>query len=191
MCPLDAQQTFVGQLLLPHAERVHAAEDPMCELPYALYDAQNELMSQILAKGASHVESGKIALLGGIQINTPAGMSDYFLPLRFDVFNNEGAAIDRILDNSARSTAAKISTAFPYALTNTELVDKIKNMLSDYGYGKSTLVATSLCCDEVNRPLEEDLQDAFGEHFNLGGLAGFPFGGVTGFGAFAHHIPGT
>ena len=163
----------------------------MCELPYALYDAQNELMSQILAKGASHVESGKIALLGGIQINTPAGMSDYFLPLRFDVFNNEGAAIDRILDNSARSTAAKISTAFPYALTNMELVDKIKNMLSDYGYGKSTLVATSLCCDEVNRPLEEDLQDAFGEHFNLGGLAGFPFGGVTGFGAFAHHIPGT
>jgi hypothetical protein len=188
--PLDAQQTFVGKLLLPHAERVHSAENPMCELPYALYDAQNELMSQIVAKGACHVESGKIALLGGIQINTPAGMSDYFLPLRFDVYNNEGVAVERILDTAARVTSAKISTAFPYAVTNAELIEKTRTMLEDYGYGKSTLVATSLCCDEVNRPLEEDLQDAFGEHFNMGGLAGFPFGGVTGFGAFAHHIPG-
>jgi hypothetical protein len=33
------------------------------------------------------------------------------------------------------------------------------------------------------------LVDAFGHHFNLGGLAGFPFAGVTGFGAMAHPIP--
>jgi hypothetical protein len=101
-CPLDAQQTFVGSLLLPHAERVLAASDPMAELPYALYDAQDELMRQIVSKGASHVESGKIALLGGIQINTPAGMSDYFLPLRFDVLNNEGQRIAKIMNSPSR-----------------------------------------------------------------------------------------
>lgn len=84
---------------------------------------------------------------------------------------------------------AKIHTAFPNALPNDDLIAKVKYLLSDYGYGPKTLVATSLCCDEVNRPLEEDLQAAFGDHFNMGGLAGFSFGGVTAFGAMSHHIP--
>jgi hypothetical protein len=88
-----------------------------------------------------------------------------------------------------QSALAKISVVYPNALTNEQLINKVKTMLADYNYGKSTLVATSLCCDEVNRPLEEDLQAAFGDHFNMGGLAGFPFGGVTGFSAMAHHIP--
>jgi len=188
--PLDAQQTFVGNMLLPHAERVHSAADPMVELPYALFDAEDELMRQIVNKGCGHVAGdGKIAMLGGIQINTPAGMSDYFLPLRFDVLSNKGELLDKALDTPCRSTISKVQTAFPNALTNDALIDKVQNMLADYGYGKSTLVCTSLCCDEVNRPLEEDLQKAFGDHFNMGGLAGFPFGGVTGFGAMAHHIP--
>jgi hypothetical protein len=66
---------------------------------------------------------------------------------------------------------------------------KISNKLSAYGYGKSSLVATSLCCDEVNRPLEKALAGTYDEPFVMGGLAGFPFGGVTSFGAMAHHIP--
>lgn len=65
----------------------------------------------------------------------------------------------------------------------------IQGSLSGYGYGKTTLVATSLCCDEVNRPLEKALAGAYDEPFVMGGLAGFPFGGVTSFGAMAHHIP--
>jgi len=102
-CPLDAQQTFVGSMLLPHAERVHGADNPMHELPYAMYDAQNEFMTTIVSKGASHVAGeGKIALLGGIQINTPAGMSDYFLPLRFDVYNNSCQRIERLLEVPCR-----------------------------------------------------------------------------------------
>ena len=66
---------------------------------------------------------------------------------------------------------------------------KIKPILEKYGYGKTTLVATSLCCDEVNRPLEKALAGQYDEPFVMGGLAGFPFGGVTSFGAMAHHIP--
>lgn len=97
--PADAQQAFVGSMLLPHAERVHGAEDPMVALPYALYDAEDELMKAIVAKGSSHVAGdGKIALLGGIQINTPPGMPDHFLPLRFDVYNNKADLVERFLD---------------------------------------------------------------------------------------------
>lgn len=88
-----------------------------------------------------------------------------------------------------QETVKKIATAFPDAVTNAELNRKVGRALRPYGYGKDTLYATSLCSDEVNRPLEEALYDLFGEHFNMGGLAGFPFAGVTGFGAMASHIP--
>lgn len=74
-------------------------------------------------------------------------------------------------------------------MTNTDLVRKVTRALGKYGYDESTLVAFSLCSDEVNRPLEEVFYGWFGEHFNMGGLAGFPFAGVTGFGAMASHVP--
>lgn len=84
---------------------------------------------------------------------------------------------------------AKISMAFPGALTNAELMKRVSDRLIPYGYGKSTMVATSLCCDEVNRPLEKALGKQYDEPFIMGGLAGFPFGGITSFGAMAHHVP--
>jgi len=84
---------------------------------------------------------------------------------------------------------AKIAMAFPGALTNDELIKRASDRLAPFGYGKTTLVATSLCCDEVNRPLEIALSKKYDDPFVMGGLAGFPFGGITSFGAMAHHIP--
>jgi len=83
----------------------------------------------------------------------------------------------------------KLQSAFPGAQTNAELVAKTSQLLSKYGYGSNSLLAFSLCCDEVNRPLEDDFETVYGSAFNMGGLAGFPFGGVTSFGAMAKHIP--
>eukprot|EP00565_Helicotheca_tamesis_P001175 CAMPEP_0185723252 /NCGR_PEP_ID=MMETSP1171-20130828/155_1 /TAXON_ID=374046 /ORGANISM="Helicotheca tamensis, Strain CCMP826" /LENGTH=224 /DNA_ID=CAMNT_0028390923 /DNA_START=16 /DNA_END=686 /DNA_ORIENTATION=+ len=84
----------------------------------------------------------------------------------------------------------KVQESFPGALSNAELTNFVKETLKAEGYddGK-TLVATSLCCDEVNRPLESDLSAMYDTNFNMGGLAGFPFGGATSFGAMAAHIP--
>jgi hypothetical protein len=65
-----------------------------------------------------------------------------------------------------------IDKNFPGAQKNTQLVKNIKSALDKYGYGKTSLVATSLCADEVNRPLEQDLGDAFDDNFSMGGLAG-------------------
>ena len=93
--PIDAQQNYVGSMLLPYGERLTKAKDTMVELPYALFEAQDELMLKVVEKGASAVSgNGKIALLGGIQINTPDGMSDYFLPLRFELRENSGKRIE-------------------------------------------------------------------------------------------------
>lgn len=83
----------------------------------------------------------------------------------------------------------KLAKVYPEAVTNTDLVRKVTRALRKYDYDSSTLVAFSLCSDEVNRPLEEVFNGWYGEHFNMGGLAGFPFAGMTGFGAMASHVP--
>ena len=96
--PLDAQQAYVGDMLLPHGERLLSAKDPMVELPHALFEAQDELMMKIIAKGSQEVAGrGKIAVLGGIQINTPDGLPDYFMPLRFELLNNKAVMIENLM----------------------------------------------------------------------------------------------
>jgi Limiting CO2-inducible proteins B/C beta carbonyic anhydrases len=77
----------------------------------------------------------------------------------------------------------KVASAFPGAIPNTDLVSRVVATLEKYGYGETTMLTTSLCCDEVNRVLDHDFTKAYGSHhFSMGGLAGFPFGGVTSFG---------
>lgn len=84
----------------------------------------------------------------------------------------------------------QILSAFPKALKNVDLVSKVSSALKKYDYGKSTLLATSLCCDELSRELENDFAGTYGyDFFSMGGLSGFPFAGQTGFGAMAGHIP--
>ena len=80
-------------------------------------------------------------------------------------------------------------SSYPKAMTNQALIEKVAEILKPYGYGETTLLASALCCDEVNRELERDFRPTYGDHFSMGGLAGFAFGGVTSFGAMAHHIP--
>ena len=83
-----------------------------------------------------------------------------------------------------------IKLLFPGALSNDALEARVIYQLSKKGYrSDNTLLATSLCCDELARQLESDFVKVYGKNFNLGGLAGFPFAGNTGFGAMAAHIP--
>lgn len=93
--PTQFMQIFVANQLLPYAERLRDSDDSSVELPYAIYDAQKELMDSIVEAGAGAVAgNGKIAVLGGIQINTAPGCKDYFLPLSFELFNNEGKKLE-------------------------------------------------------------------------------------------------
>ena len=59
-------------------------------------------------------------------------------------------------------TIASIEKSFPGAVPNSTLIATIESKLGPHGYKSSnTLVATSLCADEVNRTLEKDLADAY------------------------------
>ena len=96
---LDAQQTFVGNMLLPQADRLSSSADPSVELPLALFDVQDDLMQKIISKGCGEVAGeGKIAVLGGVQINTPAGTSEYFLPKVFKILDNKGELVVDLID---------------------------------------------------------------------------------------------
>lgn len=211
--PADYQQAMVVKLLEPHAKTLTKASEPMKELPHCLFQAMQKVMEQIVAIACQEVHGGKIALLGGIQINTPSHMSDFFLPLTFDVRSNQNIKIADLLSFpelstptlTAFSNASGVLTstpesaavmdklvkkAFPKAVTNAGLVAKVATNLQDHGFTQEgTLLATSLCCDEVCRNLEFDLRTKYDSNFSMGGLAGFAFGGVTSFGAMAHHIP--
>lgn len=83
-----------------------------------------------------------------------------------------------------------VKAVFPDAVTNKQLETRVANILSDQGFtGSNTLLASSLCCDELARRLDYDFRVVYGNNFNLGGLSGFPFAGNTGFGAMSAHIP--
>ena len=87
---------------------------------------------------------------------------------------------------------SKTMESFPGALREEHFIQQLYDVLHAYSslFGDNTLLATSFCCDEINRKFENNLANKFGGLiFTFGGLAGFPFGGLTGFGAFAHHIP--
>lgn len=67
-------------------------------------------------------------------------------------------------------------------------MDRLQN---EHGFEKEkTILGTSVCSDEIVRSAT-NFRDYLGvkNPFQLGGLAGFPFSGLTGFGAFASHIP--
>lgn len=79
---------------------------------------------------------------------------------------------------------------FPGIISARQLSRSLETVLSNKGFkSETTLLATSFDCDEVNRSLEDELRKAFNDNFNIGGLAGFPFGGASSFAAMAHHIP--
>lgn len=58
----------------------------------------------------------------------------------------------------------------------------------------NTVLAESSCPDELNHDhsnhdVSQLMENRWGEVFHLGGLAGIPFTGKTGWGAFSHHVP--
>lgn len=97
--------------------------------------------------------------------------------------------LNKFFPKDSSKNLKALKGAFPNAIPITELVGHTTATLAHHGYGSTTLLATSLCCDEVNRDLERAFEEQYGDHFSMGGLAGLPFGGVTSFNAMAHHIP--
>ena len=85
----------------------------------------------------------------------------------------------------------KISQFFPGAAPYGAVIeDYCRQLVNKHGMVlDKTIAAVSLCPDELNNPVINKVSELFGPCFHLGGLAGYPFTGVTGFNAFGGHIP--
>lgn len=85
-----------------------------------------------------------------------------------------------------------IEAKFPGALPVARVVNSVKEQLLSHDmFPDHTLLATSLCYDELNRGIEDEFASRYGQPFAMGGLAGFCFGGTVGFGNALHHAPGA
>jgi hypothetical protein len=84
-----------------------------------------------------------------------------------------------------------IRVTYPNAMTTGETVDRLLDLLQAHCglLPHQVMSADSICSDDLN--LIEYPQRAYEMlgPFKMGGLDGFPFTGLTGMGAFAHHVP--
>lgn len=84
-------------------------------------------------------------------------------------------------------------TFFPKAMRQKDVEFAVIETTKSLGMnGPNTLFSHSVCPDEINHEagdITQTLKTHFGEIFGLGGLAGIPFTGATGFAAYAAHVP--
>ncbi len=80
---------------------------------------------------------------------------------------------------------------YPDAMTTTDAVNRMFEILREHcGLEPRRIMhADSICSDDVNSIEYPPRALEMLGPFNMGGLNGFPFTGLTGMGAFAHHAP--
>ena len=78
---------YIKKLIWQNKERVQAAEEPISEVTYVLYEHIKEYITEVV--GTKYIGHGKIAILGGIQINV-AHNQDWFEPNMFIVMDQHG-----------------------------------------------------------------------------------------------------
>ncbi|MCA5004906.1 hypothetical protein [Sphingobacterium bovistauri] len=84
-----------------------------------------------------------------------------------------------------------VRTWYPKALTSIDTVNRLLDTIEkEIGLKPKQLMhADSMCCDDVNAIQYPPRALEMLGPFHLGGLNGFPFVGITGMNAFAHHVP--
>ncbi|MCF0040914.1 hypothetical protein [Dyadobacter fanqingshengii] len=84
----------------------------------------------------------------------------------------------------------KVRKFYPNAVASSDFVLNIYKNLAGHNLAPSQIMlAHSICSDDVNSiEYPEEGREMLGP-FNLGGLNGYPFTGLTGMSAFAHHVP--
>lgn len=83
-----------------------------------------------------------------------------------------------------------IRATYPGASTTEEVERLLRAMANQLGLPPARMMhADSICSDDPNTiEYPQAAYEMLGP-FKLGGLDGFPFAGLTGMGAFAHHVP--
>jgi hypothetical protein len=111
------------------------------------------------------------------------------------VFNSEMLGLNSGIGQINQAQQKTQDEYFFGAISPRKLDELTFKVLTDYGFDDdNTLFADSTCPDEINHAdPDQDVtaifQRRWGELFPLGGLAGLPFTGKTGWHAFSSHCP--
>lgn len=132
----------------------------------------------------------------GFNISTDAkALQDGFEWLEVELKEKEFMTYEQCIEclKLYKRAPSKIRSYFPGSICSADVVSQVMTVLEDYGFDDAnTLYGQSVCVDEINHEVG-DVTNLFtcalGEVFHLGGLAGIPFTGKTGFQAFSHHVP--
>lgn len=90
-----------------------------------------------------------------------------------------------------RTTLELIRARYANALSTSETVDRLLDLMdARLGIPPSKIMfGDSICSDDLNAIEYPRRAFEMLGPFKMGGLDGFPFAGLTGMGAFAHHVP--
>ncbi|MEP7276485.1 MAG: hypothetical protein ABI812_09035 [Betaproteobacteria bacterium] len=93
--------------------------------------------------------------------------------------------------DTANRTLAVVRNRYPNALSTADTVDRLLDLMrTRLGVTPGRIVlGDSICSDDLNAIEYPPRAYEMLGPFKLGGLDGFPFAGLTGMGAFAHHVP--
>ena len=86
---------------------------------------------------------------------------------------------------------AAVRKWYPRAMTSIDTVNRMLDTIEkETGLKPHQLMhADSMCCDDVNAIQYPPRAYEMLGPFKMGGLNGYPFAGITGMNAFAHHVP--
>jgi len=91
--PKDMEQSWLREKLGPKCQEIKESSNPMVELALQAYKViEEEIMSIV----NTDFGTGKLVLLGGIQINMPYGMPGYFKPMHFSIRAKDTEPVDLI-----------------------------------------------------------------------------------------------
>lgn len=100
--------------------------------------------------------------------------------------------------NSSAAVEQRVRSHYPHALSETAFRDRVFQFLDKEHCGdvSRVLLAISQCADDVNAVHDADVtlvkrhfRGKLLGPFEMGGLAGMPYAGLTGVSTIAHHIP--
>ena len=93
--------------------------------------------------------------------------------------------------DAAHATLAVIRRRYPSALSTADTVDRLLDLMRARlaVSPERIMFGDSICSDDLNAIEYPPRAHEMLGPFKLGGLDGFPFAGLTGMGAFAHHVP--
>ena len=212
----DMQQTWLQKKLQKRLGEINSSDEPLQVLIHAAYEAIRDKLLKIVNTSFG---TGKLVLIGGIQLNMPQPCVDHFLPLFFQMQSRFEGPINllpqfqipqqqpdqlavqalstfswlRLSPPPASKCFEALHKSFPNALPGDAIMARTAAALEPYGIdGTNVIYGQSICSDEINNEpgdLSQLMTTYFGNCFPMGGIGGAPYVGKTGFGAFSGHVP--